>query len=194
MEKEEAMKRVLVLLMVTLLGLTVLVAAGCGGDTAQAQEYLKAADEAYTEAQAQGEEILNILTPMLAGAMAGNYAAVTPEVLANGSELIQESLDTLLPDAAAAYAKVNDLEGVEDYQAYADAMLKTIESDTEALAGTKGLIDSLAPIAQSGDAAQVEQWFRTNSAVIMQLQELQTVSEENYVKAQKVKSEKNLEF
>lgn len=187
------MKKVLALLMVVLLGFAALAVVGCGGDTKQAQEDLKTADAAYEAWQKQTAELESILTPMLAGAMTGNFATLTVAGLQQADAVIQEGL-AQLPGIREDYAKVSTLEGVDDYKAYADAMVKTIDADIAALKGIKGLLDSLLPVVQSGNQAQIAQWFQANSAVVVELQELQSALDKAYNEAQQLKKEKNLEF
>jgi hypothetical protein len=187
------MKRVLALLLVVAMGVALLGVVGCGGQTDQAKEYLKTADAAYANVQKDSTKLEGILTPMLAGAMGGNYAAVTVQGLQEADAVIKSILEAL-PVVSEDYQKLDDLSGVEDYQAYSDAMVKTIESDTEAIKGTKVLIDSLMPIAQAGNTAQIGQWFQANSSTITELQGLQTAAEENYSAAQQIKKDKNLSY
>ncbi len=175
------------------MGVTLLGVVGCGGQAGQAKEYLKAADAAYANVQKDSKKLEGILTPMLAGAMGGNYAAVTAQGLQDANAVIKSILEAV-PVVSEDYQKLDDLSGVEDYQAYSDAMVKTVESDTEAIKGTKALIDSLLPIAQTGNTAQIGQWFQANSSTITGLQGLQTAAEENYSAAQQVKKDKNLSY
>lgn len=191
--KGDAMKRLLAVLLVVAMGVTLFGVVGCGGQAGQAKEYLKAADAAYATVQIDSKKLEGLLTPMLAGAMGGNYAAVAAQGLQEADAVIKSILEKL-PMVSEDYQKLDDLSGVEDYQAYSDAMVKTIESDTEAIKGTKVLVDSLLPIAQAGNTAQIGQWFQANSSTIMELQGLQTAAEENSSAAQQVKKDKNLSY
>ncbi len=183
----------LALVLVVVLGLAALAVVGCGGDTQQAQDYLKAADADYAASQKNTQELESILTPMLAGAMAGNYAVLTVAGLQQADAIIQKGLADL-PGIREQYVKVDSLNGVEDYKQYADAMVKTVDADTAALKGIKSLLDSLMPVVQSGNQAAIAQWFQANSATVVQLQELQSELEKAYNEAQQIKKENNLEY
>lgn len=188
------MKRTFAILMMTaVLAVTLIAAAGCGGQESQAKEYLATADDLYAGYQENAAKLESILTPMLGGAMGGNYAAITVQGITDAQAQIQDMLE-VLPEISAKYQDVDDLSGVEDYQAYADAMVQTIEADTEALKGTKSLLDSLMPVVQSGDQAQIAAWFQANSATIVKTQELQVATETAYADAQQIKKDKNLSF
>jgi hypothetical protein len=120
------MRKLIALVMVSLLGITVLALVGCGGgDTDTAKAYLKTADAAYKAMEKDMTALQTSLTSVLGGALSGNYAAVTPQAV----QAAEAQVDKLLkqtPAVTAAYAKVDGLNGVEDYKAYADAMKKVV--------------------------------------------------------------------
>jgi hypothetical protein len=191
--EEGAVKKVLTLLLVVVLGLAALAVVGCGGDTTQAQDYLKAADADYAASQKNTQELEALLTPMLAGAMSGNFAVLTVAGIQQADGIIQQGLADL-PGIREQYAKVDSLNGVDDYKQYADAMVKTVDADMAALKGIKSLMDSLTPVVQSGNQAAIAEWFQANSATVVQLQELQSALEKAYSDAQQIKKENNLQY
>jgi hypothetical protein len=186
------MRKLLALVMVVLLGAALLAVAGCGGgDTKTAQEYLKTADAAYAAWQNSITQLTNSLTATLGGAMTGNYSAVTPEALNNANAMITKAINDLAP-IKADYQKVDSLKGVDDYKAYADAMVKAIDANENALKQGQQLIQSLIPLA--GDSAAMAAWFTANSNTLTQLQDANNATTKLYNDAQQIKTDKNLSW
>jgi len=184
------MRKLLALVMVSLLGITVLALVGCGGgDTGTAKEYLKTADKAYKAMEKDMTELQTSLTTVLGGALSGNYAAVTPQAVQAAEALVDKVLQQA-PGVTAAYQKVDGLNGVEDYKAYADAMKKVVSEQEQLLGEGKNLIGALKPIAS--DQAALTAWFQSNSSTFMQLQESASKVTKAYEDAQQIKKDKNL--
>jgi hypothetical protein len=186
------MKKIFALLLVLVLGVTLLAVVGCGGDTDQAKEYIKEADAAYEAVNKKMEALSETLATTVGGAMSGNFSAITPETMSATAATIDEVLKEL-PEVAKLYEKVEDLEGVEDYQNYADAMVKTISAQEAAVLNGKNLLEAIAPLAASGDQAALAAWFQANSAELMKAQELSTIADEQYAKAREMKKDLDLE-
>ncbi len=188
------MKRFLALLIVLVLGVTLLALVGCGsGDTKQAQTDLKQADADYAALTKQLSSLQTMLTTAIGGAMSGNFSAITPTSLQQADQIITTSLDQI-PKVKAEYAKVDSLSGVQDYKDYADAMQKVLSAQEDAIKSGKQLIDSLMPVAASGNPAQIQQWFAANQAALTQAQSTQAAVDKAYNEAQSIKSEKNLKY
>lgn len=185
------MRKLLVVLLILMLGVTVSVLAGCGGDTSTAKADLKQADADYAALNTDLNKLQSDLTPALGGALSGNYAAVTPQVLQSADATIIKAL-TEMPKIKAEYQKVDSLKGVADYQAYADAMVKAIDANTKALNQAKQFIDGLIPIASN--QAALAQYFQTNATAISTLQTLDNDATTAAQNAQSIKQDKNLSF
>jgi hypothetical protein len=184
------MRKFLALVMVCLLGVTVLALVGCGGgDTDTAKQYLKTADAAYAAMDKDVQALQTSLTSVLGGALSGNTASVTPETVQAAETQVNDVL-VQTPKVTADYAKVDSLKGVEDYQAYADAMKKSVTALEGLLTEGKNLVTQLKPIA--GDQAALTAWFQANSATFMGLQEASGEVTKAYEDAQQIKKDKNL--
>lgn len=188
------MKKFLALFIVLGLGVTMLAAAGCGGgDTGQAKTDLKKADQAYAALEKELTTLQNTLTTTIGGAMSGNFSVVTPAALEQADKVITMALEEL-PKVKADYAAVRELEGVQDYKDYAKAMEAVLAAQEKAIKSGKQLIDSLTPVVASGDTAQIQQWFQANNSTLMQAQSTSAEVTKAYNEAQRIKSDKNLEF
>jgi hypothetical protein len=184
------MRKVLILILVSLLAVTVLAVVGCGGgDTDTAKQYLKEADAAYKVMEKDLNELQTSLTTVLGGALSGNTSAVTPESIAAAEAQVNKVLQQA-PKVSALYKRVDGLKGVEDYKAYADAMQDVVSAQEELLNQGSNLIAQLKPIA--GDQAALTAWFQANSATFMALQESAGKVTKSYEEAQQIKKDKNL--
>ncbi len=190
--KGKGMRKLLVLMMVVLLGMTVSFIVGCGsGDTATAKQDLKQAEADYNTLNKDLTQLQGQLTTAIGGAFSGNYATVTPQVVQSAEASISKALAEM-PKIKADYQKVDSLKGVADYQAYADAMVKAIDASSKALAEGKKFIDGLIPIASN--QAAMPQYFQTNAAAITSLQTLENDATTASQKAQSIKQDKKLTF
>jgi CHASE1-domain containing sensor protein len=185
------MKKMFLLAMVLLLGLSLVALAGCGGNTKQAQDLTKTADDAYAKIKTQLDSLQSQLTPVLGGAITGNVSGVTPTVLA-GATTAMDAVLAQMPAVKADYQKVTALSGVPDYVSYADAMIKAIDASDAALTESKNFITSLIPLVQSGNTAGITQLLASNTAELNKLQELSNAASKAYDDAQAIKSDKNL--
>lgn len=170
---------------------SVLAVAGCGGDTDQAREYMQAADSAYATARVEMEELQNSLTTVLGGAVSGNFSALTPEVVQQAEDGLASVLRQL-PGVKTQYEQITSLDGVDDYVEYANAMIKTIDSDMKVLGEGQKLVQAIAPMIQAGDTAAVTQFFQENAADISRIQEDSMAASRNYDEAQAIKKDNNL--
>jgi hypothetical protein len=175
-----------------LLFLSVIALAGCGGDTGQAQEDMKIADATYDAVRARMDTLQANLTPMLAGATTGDFSTLTPDAL-NAASTDMAAIIAELPKVKAEYQRITELSGVEDYAAYAEAMMVTIDADIAALEAGKKIIDDLVPLIEAGNTAAVTQYFINNSAALTQANELASEAAGAYEDAQAIKTENNLE-
>lgn len=185
------MKKLLALMVVLMLGISVAALAGCGGNTKQAQDLTTTADAAYAKVKTQLDNLQTQLTPMLGGALSGNFSTLTPTALAGATQAMDIIL-AQMPAVKADYKKVASLSGVPDYVDYANAMIKAIDANDAALTESKKFINSLIPLVQAGNTAGVTQFFAANAAELTKLQDLSTAATKAYEDAQAIKTEKNL--
>jgi hypothetical protein len=185
------MKKCLVLISVLILGLAVLAAAGCGGDTSQAKTDMKTADAAYAGVKTQMDALGTSLTTVLGGAVSGNFSALTPQVITTAETTIDGIL-AQIPKVKADYSKIASLSGVPDYVSYSNAMIKALDLDTVSLTAGKKLIGDIKPMVQAGDTAAITKYFQTNAATISQLQSQSAAADKAYADALTIKSSKKL--
>jgi len=185
------MRKMLVLVTVALLAITAAALAGCGGNSAQAKTLTATADAAYAKISTQLDALQSQLTQVLGGAVTGNFSTLTPTTLA-GAITAMDLILSQMPAVKADYQKVASLSGVPDYSSYATAMIKAIDANTAVLNESKQLINSLAPLVQSGNAAGLTQFFAANGAELTKLQDMGTAASKAYDDAQAIKQSKNL--
>ena len=185
------MRKVLVLIMVVLLGVTAFALAGCD-NTGKAKEAMKEADDAWTKANTQITEMSNILTEVLTPLMSGDTSALT------------KNADALNQAGAQIDAVTKELESVEElyddlanlnvggYTEYADAMIKAINATIDALTVGKELYAKMMPVIQTGDIAQMTAFLTQNTALLTQAQTAQQETEAAISAAEKIKTDKKL--
>lgn len=188
------MKKLLALFLVLVMGVTVLALAGCGGgDTEQAKTDLREADQEYAALEEELTTLQTTLTTTIGGAMSGNFSVVTPEALQQADQAVTGALEKI-PRIKESYARVDELDGVEDYNDYASAMQEVLTAQEKAIRSGKQLIDSLMPVVASGDTAQIQQWFQANNSALMEAQSTASEVDDAYREAQRIKSDNDLEF
>jgi hypothetical protein len=183
------MKRFLTLLIATAFFLTLFATGGCGGDNAKAQEYMRNGDDIINGLSIRYGEIEKQMNTLLdeynkgATMDAAGVKAKVDEI--NGTMSDAEGDAT---QAGADYSSIMQLQGVQDYQMYAEYRLEMLRKLSE----TKGLLGAmLAEIDESNASGQAPD--------IARLQELSTEVEDRGAEmsaldrlATDYKSEKNL--
>ncbi len=185
------MRKLLVVLLILMLGVTVSVLAGCGGDTSTAKADLKQADADYNALNKDLTQLQSSLTTTIGGAVSGNYSAITPQIVQTADATISKALAEM-PKIKAEYQKVDSLKGVSDYKSYADAMVKAVDANMAALQQGKQFIDGLTPIVSN--QAAVAQYFTTNGDALNNLQSVNNAASTAYQDAQTIKQDKNLSY
>jgi hypothetical protein len=184
-------KRFIAAAALVLLALSVFAAGGCGSNTAQAKKDMQAADKAYSAVKSQMDQLQATLTPMLAGATAGNFSTLTPAALKTASDDMSRIIAEL-PGVKAEYQKITSLTGVDDYVAYAKAMIVTVDADQAALTAGKKMIDDITPLVDAGNTAAVTQYFVNNAEALNKANDLGNAASKAYDAAQAIKTAKNL--
>ena len=184
------MRKLTALVMVVLLGVALLAAAGCGsGDTKTAQQDLRTAEAGYNNMSSGLTQIENAVAPIVGGALTGDYTSVTVQNIQAADTSIK-SLARQAPQVSAQYAKVDGLKGVDDYKAYADAMQKVITMSEQLLNNGESAIQALLPLV--GNTTAIQQYFQANPNLIPQLQDEINSVNKAYNDAQQTKKDKNL--
>ena len=186
------MKKLATITLAFVLVVLLVAAAGCSsGDTTTAKTDMKTADAAYAAVNKELTALGNMLTPILAGAVSGNFAALTPATLSAATAQITRIMAEL-PKVKADYVKITTLSGVPDYVSYANAMIKVVGLQETALTGAQKVINDLTPLVQTGNTAAITQYFVTNAATLNDLQSAQTAITTAESAAQSIKTSKNL--
>ena len=185
------MKKVLVVVMAVLLGVTAFALAGCG-NTAKAKEAMKKADAAWKVVDTKLMELSNTLTQVLTPAMTGdvNVLMQSSAALTQAGESVN-ALVTELEDVEKLYDDLADL-NVGDYTEYADAMIKAVNATIDAIALGKEILAKVMPVIQTGDVAQITTFFQQNTALITQAQTAQQKTQAARDAAEKIKTDKKL--
>lgn len=166
------MRKVLVLALVVMLSTTLLMVVGCGGgDTETAKEYMTSADAMWEDLNKKLTEIDTQSTALITAAITGDLASITAEDLAAVSESL-EGIEAEINKVGAEYEKINTLEGVDDYKAYAVARQQALDGHLSAIKAGASLLEALAPIMQTGDQAALAAAIEENMGEIEKIQEL----------------------
>lgn len=185
------MKKLLIAALVAVFAVSAFTLAGCGGDTDTARKYMKEADTAYEALDKQLSELASSSTALVTAALQGNVSAITPEDLTRLAGMV----GTFEPEIAGVkdlYATIVPLKGVEDYVAYAKAMMKALDAESAMVAAGGAFLAQLEPYLKSGDVAGLSKKIEQSTAEIIKTQGMQTTTDEAYAAAKKIKKDKNL--
>gem|GEM_PF-1496763 len=169
---EAKMKRPLVLLLALALVLVTLAVGGCGGDTGQAQQYMKKGDELSVQlARYGGGKQAAYDTAALLADLGINLAQGNTDLTSTGKKA-KADIDKLIAEGKAAkveYSKILDLNDVADYKEYARLRIQAINSTTEVLQQVKGLIDTLMKPGTKSNTQRVTDWAKSHVAIVTNL-------------------------
>ena len=185
------MRKVLVLIMVVLLGVTAFALAGCG-NTGEAKKQMKAADLAWNNVNKKITEMSTTLTALLTPVISGNVSALTESSAALTKA--EESVDAISKELGSVeklYTSLGDL-NVAGYTEYADAMIKAIGATNDTISLGKEVLAKILPVIQTGDAAQITAFIQQNMALLTQAQTAQATAQSALDAAQKIKTDKKL--
>jgi hypothetical protein len=162
-----------------------LVASGCGGDTARAQQYMKTADSYYDQVATDSQALSGKITSAFSGATdpAQMQAAVAQ---LNG---FLDSMDKEADKAGAAYEKMTPLKGVGDYTRYASMQIKLMGLVKQATGKLRTVMNQVAAAVGAGDTAKLQALQASFEADFNQISQQITTLEQQ---ANKFKSQKNL--
>ncbi|MBN2168730.1 MAG: hypothetical protein JW738_05755 [Actinobacteria bacterium] len=191
------MKRVLII-SISLLLAVVLVAATAGcNDKAKAQEYMKKGDELSTQSyslsaftkEMNSADFTSLLTELgldLAAATAGDWESSASEVTSEIDRLISDA-----NNAQDEYEKILALDGVDDYQQYAELKIKALENYIPVLESLQSLINQMGKALSQGKSLSdtANAWYKDNKSIQTEL--LKTVT--YWAEAELLKKQKKLE-
>jgi DNA repair exonuclease SbcCD ATPase subunit len=185
------MRKVLVLIMVVLLGVTSFALVGCD-NTGKAKEAMKEADDAWAKVNTQMTQMQNTLTEVIGPLMSGDTSALTSNLEAINQAGAQiDAVTKELENTEKLYDDLANL-NVGGYTEYADAMVKAINATIDALTLGKELYAKVMPVIQTGDAAQIMAFFQQNTALLTQAQTAQQEVQAAIDAATKIKTDKKL--
>lgn len=142
------MKRLLsVILLVIMVAGLLFAVVGCGsGDTKQAKEYTKEADELADKVESSMGELQSEMSSAFTNVSdVDSYKAAVANVKEITARLMKES-----NEAVDAYEKINGLNGVEDYKEYADLKIEAGETFQDMLTLTDDFLDELEKMVIDG--------------------------------------------
>ena len=170
--KEQEMKKALIIVMAVVLATTMLSVAGCG-DTSKAQEYMKAGDAASVELETYTKKAESGLDEFLIELGVDLTVSDTP-AFETAVKAANEQLDSLIAAAnkgKAEYEKILDLEGVDEYQKYANLRISALDNTVVVLEGLQDLLDQLVKASADGKSLtdEMKTWTEENTDVVAAL-------------------------
>ncbi|MBU4174510.1 MAG: hypothetical protein KKB90_12290 [Actinobacteria bacterium] len=191
------MKKVLVIALVVMLGVASLAVVGCGGgDTDQAKEYMVTADAACDVLKASADALDKESEAIIGSAITGDVSTLDPTSLA----AIGEDLDTLIAECdqvSGLYNNITNLEGVDDYFDYANAMIAYLNEQKVALKAGKAIFEAMAPaieqLATTGDASALTAALQESGEALKGLDDLGKKADDAFEAAEKIKMDKGLQ-
>lgn len=186
------MRRAVITLAVLLMAVASLGVVGCGGDTATAKQYMKEADQAVADLQEKTDKMSEEAYAGIMPLLSGNTSEVNLDQLtamAGEVPAIEKEIDAVIAD----YKKITKLNGVDDYVAYANAMIDYLETMKSALQEQMKMMETLMPAIQqavaTGDISSIMTQMTTASTGVT---EISTELEEKKDAADKIKKDKKL--
>ncbi|MHB8895376.1 MAG: hypothetical protein ACYC99_09405 [Candidatus Geothermincolia bacterium] len=146
------MRKLTVVAVLLVVCLAVALAAGCGGDTKQAQQYMQAADAQYQKLAADSNQLATKITAAFADASdpAKLQAAVTE------LNTFLAGMDTKADAATAEYNKIKSLKGAANYVKYAELQTELMSLIKQATAKLKTLMAEIVAAVKAGDTATLQ--------------------------------------
>jgi hypothetical protein len=161
------------------------LAAGCGGDTGQAKQYMKTAEAYYDQVATDSQALAGKITAAFNGATdpAKMQAAVAK------LNTFLDSMEAKADKAKASYTKMKSLKGVSDYVKYAEMQIELMGLVKQATGQLRNVMGQIAAAVSAGDNTALatlqkdfEAGFNKISSKISTLEQ----------QASKFKSQKNL--
>ncbi len=191
------MKKVLVIALVVMLGVASLAVVGCGGgDTDQAYEYMVTADAAADVLKVAADDLDKTSEAIIGSAISGDVASLDPAELG----VLGTELDNLIAECdqvSGLYKNITNLEGVDDYVEYANAMIRWCNDQKKALSAGKAIFEAMAPaiqaLATTGDASSLTAALQESGEALKGLDALGKTADDSWDTAQAIKIDKALQ-
>jgi len=182
--KGVVMRKILVFACIMLLLVPAVVLVGCGGgDTEQAGEYVKQADQLATERGSKNTEILNAWKAVRQSTDSTAKAAAWEQ-----AESIYSEMQELVKKEKAEYAKIKKLNGVEDYVKYAELKIQELTAYDQMLKATNDFQKKM----YNNEFGSQQELEAANQAYQAEANKLQEENEQANKKAEQLKKDKNL--
>ena len=157
---------------------TVALAAGCGADTAQAQQYMKKGDDLMS----QVEQLANQFQTKV---QQGLGDITNPSTIQQIKDMAN-AIDTKAQEARAAYARIGTLKGVGDYVQYADLQTRMIADLSKSVGAMNAFLDKATAAMSPADLQAASEAYQKD------LQDLNQEMTDLEQQASKLKDYKNL--
>lgn len=182
------MKRLMVVASVlVLLGGSLSLLAGCGGDTGKAKAYMQQGDKIQAELQTGFTE----LTPSMKKVFANATDEASKKAGVEEVKALTAGLNAKADEAIAEYGKIEGLSGVEDYKKYAALVIEEDKSVKDIMAATDKYFDELLPM-MSLDNVTEEQVTEVTTTYQKEMEELTKKLGEAENEANQLKKDKKL--
>jgi hypothetical protein len=161
--------------------------SGCGGDTKQAQQYMKAGDAQMAQVETKANELsaqvgaafTDITSPAAFSAAVAKVKSLADEITAEAQK------------AKAEYEKIKPLKGVPDYKKYAALQILIVDTEEELMKRMNAFLDQSAAIVSSGTGS-TEQLTALQQSFQADIDKLTNAIGKAEEQANKLKSDKNL--
>ena len=157
---------------------TVIIIAGCGGDTSQAKQYMKKGDDLMTQVESKANEFQTKVQQGLGD--------ITNPATIQQIKTLGKAIDDKAQQARAAYAKIDSLKGVPDYVEYADLQIQLIDSLSKSIAALNTFLDQASTAKSAADLQAASQAYQKD---LQALNDKMTKLEQQ---ASKLKTDKDL--
>ncbi len=185
------MKKVLIVILASLMCLGMIALAGCGEDTAQAKEYMEKADELSARMYKLTDEEVFDVASLLAelGIQVSDTGTIDKKTVTDAAVKQIDDIIASGKKAIAEYEKIEDLKGVEAYKKYAEKRISAIKNTTAVLEAVKDLV---ARLGDPGNAKSVKDttidWAKENVTAAVDA----VKAFANWTEADKIKKSNNL--
>jgi len=198
------MRKVLVLFVILLLGLSIAAVAGCGSSekteetknyeekVAEAQALFKEAELAWQKLDAEIEAQNTSLTGVVMGAMAGSAPTAQQGLSSEARALMSEADQVKALYEVLVTPEMKQSKGTEAYATYAEAMIAALDANKVVMDMGANFLARIEPDVASGNQAAVQAAIEASTAEITQIQDAQKKADEAVKAAEEIKSQQGL--
>ncbi|MDY6795435.1 MAG: hypothetical protein SWK76_09195 [Actinomycetota bacterium] len=183
------MKRYMTIIaLLALVTITLSFVAGCGNDNkTEAKKIMEEADAIISQIEADMEELLANMSETFYNVSDMDSLTTAVDETKDATAELSDKAD----EAAAEYEKINDLEGVEDYQEYADLQIMSGDIFKDMLDTIDEFLDEMMEAVESG-AVDEETMTEIAESFQAELTERGMLMDEAETAAEELKEDKNL--